>query len=144
MPIADSAVGKKWWRAKPKLSEAQLHRAVARYLTAVLRPPVTWTTFPAGGGGLRRGVQLKAMGLRAGMPDLLVLAPAGEYTMVLGLELKAAKGRLSPEQVEASHAFAAAGAEYRVCRSIDDVESALAMAGIPLHATVSGIRRAAA
>lgn len=118
--------------------EAALHRAVADYLRLTLAPPTIWSTFPSGGGGRVRGAQLKALGLRKGWPDLIVVHPALHpgYSLVVGLELKAAKGRLSPEQEAMRGAFAAAGAWYFVCRSLEDVERALREAHVPIHSKI--------
>ena len=60
--------------AQPRLRsgerERELHAAVAQFLRLALRPPSTWTTFPAGGGGLERGRTLARLGLRPGWPDM--------------------------------------------------------------------------
>ena len=83
----------------PILSEAALHKAVAKYLHAVLAPEVIWTTIGHGGGGRIRGGQLKAMGLRKGVPDLLLCWWCGSAE-IGWIELKSKKGRTSPEQQE--------------------------------------------
>lgn len=117
--------------------ERELHAAVARFLSIVLRPPTTWTTFPAGGGGLERGRMLARLGLRPGWPDVLVLHPAPTATegcrrvILLGLELKTEIGRQSQVQRAVEIDFAAAGATYTLCRSLEDVRNSLAAAGIP-------------
>lgn len=116
------------------MSEQQLHRAVANYLRLALKPPVTWTTFPAGGGGKVRGAQLKAMGLQAGWPDILILAPlpGGVGTRVLGIELKAGhRGRPTQAQLDISDKFFDVQAAFVICRSLDEVELTLKRAGIP-------------
>jgi hypothetical protein len=118
-----------------KSPERLLHKAVAAFLDAALPDTWRWSTFPSGGGGRVRGAQLKAVGLKAGWPDILILSPEGRW---YSIELKAQKGRLSEEQDK----FATwAGATLQICRSIDQVESALRWWGIPLRA--SATRRAA-
>jgi hypothetical protein len=108
--------------------------AVASFLRATLRPPVIWSAFPAGGGGRLRGAFLKAMGLQAGWPDLIVMAPAGHYeTRVLGIELKAGKGKLSEAQLGIVERFLGINARIITARSIEEVELALRMSKIPLH-----------
>jgi hypothetical protein len=109
------------------MTEAQLHKAVARYLWLALKPPVLWSTFPAGGGGIRRGARLKERGLKAGMPDILVFAPG----IVLGVELKTGKGSLSPEQKAMRDAFLALGMHWATCRSLYDVAKALSDYSVP-------------
>lgn len=121
---------------REEASERELHEAVAQFLSLALRPPTTWTTFPAGGGGKVRGRMLARLGLRAGWPDILVLHPAPAATLLLGLELKTACGRQSPVQRTVAAELEAAGAAYALCRSIDDVRAALARAGVPLFATL--------
>lgn len=123
------------------MSEAQLHRSVAAFLRQALKPPTTWTTMPAGGGGRIRGAQLKAMGLQPGWPDLVVIhrlpARAHVGSIVAGIELKTKKGSQSVEQESVQKEFENAGCLYYVARSLEEVEGFLRGAGIPLHATVS-------
>jgi hypothetical protein len=84
------------------------------------------------------------LGLRPGWPDILVLHPAPRsvegcrQVIVVGLELKTEVGRQSPVQRAVAAEFAAAGASYALCRSIDDVHAALVAAGIPMRATPLG------
>lgn len=105
------------------MSESALHRAVAEYLDVVVKPPLFWTTIAHGGGGRVRGAQLKAMGLKKGWPDLLIIGPGPN---VLGIELKAEKGRQSPEQREVETAFKNCAAWYVLCRSVQEVDRAVA------------------
>lgn len=119
--------------------EQALQIAVANYLRVALRPPTIWSAFPAGGGGRVRGAFLKAMGLQAGWPDILIFGPKAGYprSRLIGLELKSGKGRQSPEQKEFQAAFETIDGIYGVARSVDEVEGFLRGVGIPLHATVS-------
>lgn len=107
--------------------ELATHRAVAEYLQAVLPPSVFWTTFPAGGGGRARGAQLKAIGLQAGVPDILVIYCGRTYF----IELKAPRGRLSEAQETCHPRIWEAGAPVGIAKSVDDVRSLLAGWGIP-------------
>lgn len=141
--IRASAVGKKRKpRARP---EQALQIAVATFLRHALRPPVLWSAFPAGGGGAIRGSILKAMGLRAGMPDVIVIAPG---SLLVGLELKSEKGDQSPEQRALEGDWVSCGGYYHVCRSVDEVEGFLRGVRVPLHARIveggRGILKAAA
>lgn len=113
--------------------EQSLQIAVAAYLGHALKPPTIWTAFPAGGGGRTRGAFLKAMGLKAGWPDILVIAPG---PWILGIELKAKAGRSSPAQLAIAEQFRAAGMFYEICRSVEEVERDLFLHGIPLSASV--------
>lgn len=122
-------------RANP---EAQLHRAVAEYLRVALKPPTIWTTIGHGGGGRVRGAQLKAMGVQAGWPDIIVLHPNNILSCVVAcIELKASKGTQSKSQKLLAHSFDMAGANYSVCRTLEQVERALLDCNIPLHARTS-------
>lgn len=138
--MTDAAAAFRRHRPRPAETERELHAAVAQFLRLALRPPTTWTTFPAGGGGLERGRMLARLGLRPGWPDVLVLHPAPteiegcRRCIMIGLELKTPIGRQSQVQRGVEADFAAAGASYALCRSIDDVAEALARAGVPLYA----------
>jgi len=118
--------------------EQRLQIAVAGYLRVALKPPTIWTAFPAGGGGKVRGAFLKAMGLQAGWPDLVVMEPLPKRShygaLVVGIELKAEKGRMSNSQEAVRASFVAAGAHWFLARSLDEVEGFLRGVGIPLHA----------
>ena len=113
--------------------EARLHRAVATYLTFALPKDAVWTTFPAGGGGTVRGAQLKARGLLAGWPDVQIIYRGKFY----GIELKAAQGRLSPEQRACADAVIMAGGYYETIRSIEELQDWLKLVGFPLRARVA-------
>ncbi len=122
--------------------EQALQVEVARFLGHALKPPTIWTAFPAGGGGRVRGAFLKAMGLKAGWPDILVIHPTiatcgVRHPTMLGIELKAKKGSLSAVQKAVRSSFDAAGVPYLTARSVDDVESLLETFGFPLHARLS-------
>ena len=127
-----------------KRPEQVLHMQVARFLKLALREPVFWTTFPAGGGGKTRGAFLKAMGLQAGMPDILIFQPGTtlnngvSFTRLIGLELKAGKGRQSESQKEMAERFEAVGGVYLIARTLDEVEILLRAAGVPVHAKARG------
>ena len=123
-----------------KNPEQRLQIAVANFLRLALRPPTVWTAFPAGGGGKVRGALLKSMGLKAGWPDIIVLHPYELTTLVVGIELKAKKGRLSDAQAATCEALWAANARYIECRSLEEVDRCLRRAGVPMHALVVGTR----
>lgn len=67
----------------------------------------------------REAARFKAMGVRAGFPDLILLVPNGEYPF-LGIELKTAKGRQSEHQKEYEAEFGYIGAKYVVVRSSEE------------------------
>jgi hypothetical protein len=55
-----------------------------------------------------------------GVPDLIAIKD-GKF---IGIEVKAAKGKMSPEQAEFGRLCVKNGGEYFVARSIDDVQAA--------------------
>ena len=120
-------------RAQP---EAQLHKAVAAYLRLALKPPTIWTTIGHGGGGKVRGAQLKAMGVMPGWPDIVIVHPDFAQCVLIGIELKSAKGKLSDEQIAIRTHFRHANAHYECCKSLNDVVVVLLRYGIHLHARV--------
>ena len=127
---------------KRRQSEQSLHRVVAQYLDAALPADCWWTTFPAGGGGKIRGAQLKAMGLKAGVPDVLILRGAQFFTpRILWIELKAKRGMVSMVQDIVHHDLRRMGCHVACCRSLDDVQETLIGWGIVPKVTLS--RRAA-
>lgn len=110
--------------------EESLHRAVAEYLGHALPWDAWWSTIPAGGGGRVRGAKLKAMGYRAGTPDLLIVWQGRAYW----IELKAPKGRISEAQADCHIMLDHAGSEVLVARSVDEIETALRKWNVPLKA----------
>jgi hypothetical protein len=124
-------------RAHP---ETALALAAAHYLRLALRPPTTWFAIDHGAGLMTPAAAglLKARGGRQGLPDLMVLHPAEVGTIVVGIELKSRRGRASAAQVAMQREFMAADAAYAFCWDLEDVQQALRIHGIPLHATVVG------
>jgi len=75
---------------------------------------------PNGGKrNIREGARFKAMGVRAGFPDLILLHPNNFYPF-MGIELKTEKGRQSEHQKEYQKMFEEIGAKYVIVRSLDD------------------------
>lgn len=118
--------------------EARLQIDVKRFLGIALAPAHTpgsiiWTASLAGHGKLSMAARnkAKAMGLQPGWPDLQFLFPDGVTRYV---ELKSATGSLTPEQrdfrarTERHNIFA-------VCRSVEEVETALRAWGARLRAS---------
>lgn len=67
----------------------------------------------------RDGAKRKAMGVRAGFPDFILLAPTREYGY-LAIELKSPKGRQTEHQKEYQRAVEMSGGRYVIVRSLDD------------------------
>lgn len=113
--------------------ERQFQRKLVSTLRTVLPPDVFMTAFPAGpsGGGkgaIVRSNQWKAMGLLAGVPDLLFVYQGRAYWM----ELKAAKGKVSEVQVECGLSLVDAGcAPPAIVRTLAEAFKALDAWGVP-------------
>jgi hypothetical protein len=117
--------------------EQRLQRAVADYLAWTLLPPTWFTAIPAGGGGELRGRILKGMGLRAGVPDILIVHEGRAHWV----ELKSARGSLSEAQRTTHSALTATGCPVVVCRSLEEVQGALWAWGIPTRDTKPSTER---
>lgn len=114
------------------MSEAALHRAVWQYLQLAL--PDDAVAFHPANGEARNPVtaaRLKGMGVVPGVPDLVLIWKG----RAIGIELKTARGRVSPSQKAMAERWTLAGGLYHVCRSVEDVEEFLACCGVPLHAS---------
>ena len=111
--------------------EFRLACVVADYLALTLPPRVLWSHLPFGEQrSAVTGARLKRMGTKKGWADYLVIHDGG----ILALELKAPKGKQSPEQKDFADALVAAGGAYHVCRSLDDVKTALQLSAVPMLA----------
>ena len=110
------------------MTEDGLQIIAASWLTANLHPSVIWWHTP--NGGLRNPVvakKLSAMGVRPGIPDLLLDWPDGR----LAIELKSARGRVSKEQKDVGALMEAAGRPWHVARSLDEVRRLIAQYRVP-------------
>jgi hypothetical protein len=90
----------------PPLPESAIQKAVFQHLAA--RSAAHTFAFHVPNGGWRSPIDaaiLKGMGVRPGVPDLIVIREG----LPFGLELKAEGGRLSDAQAEALDAMKAAG-----------------------------------
>ncbi len=119
-----------------KRLEQVLHASVAQYLSSILLPPAIYTTVPIGGGGAIRGAILRGLGTMKGWPDIQIVHD-GHLFLV---ELKSAKGRLSPNQKLVHAALIAAGCKVAVVRSLDELDAVLRDWGVPLRGHVIGNR----
>ena len=116
-------------------TEDEFHVAVAELLDLCLKAPDTfYTTFPAGYGKLSKTMagRLKAKGMKAGMPDILIFHRVNHFLChVIGLELKV-KGNSTSSAQRATHALLqAVGVKTYLIRKSIDVTRALHDAGIP-------------
>ena len=114
--------------------EQTLQRAVAAYLDAALPSDAVWTAINPVPAKSRAAAGIsKAMGLKAGFLDLLILWRTNAYL----IELKAKGGRVSPDQVVMIRRLSDAGAHCAVCHEMDDVIDHLNAWGFPLKARIA-------
>ncbi len=111
-------------------AEQSLQRAVADYLALCVPAPPSgpfWTAVNPIPAKSRAAAGIsRAMGLKDGTPDI-VLCWKGR---MVGIELKAGRGRVSPAQCETHDAITLAGGVVTTCRSLDDVAAFLATLGV--------------
>ena len=116
--------------------EEDLHRSVADYLDLALPSDAIWWHTP-NQRGTRKAWEnklLKALGVRAGFPDIAILWRGHLYC----IELKSSTGRASKEQQELMDRLRQSGASVTICRTLDAVEIALGFQwGFPLRAKVA-------
>jgi hypothetical protein len=97
--------------------EQDIQKALADHLRARAASGTYW--FHPANGGARTAIEgaiLKACGVQAGTPDLILIKEGRTY----GLELKADKGRVSLVQAKAHEEMRAAGAEVATATGIDE------------------------
>ena len=112
------------WSSRP---EQQIQRAVFEHLA--VRAASTVFAFHPANGGWRTRVEaaiLKAMGVKAGVPDIIAIKGGQCYA----LELKAADGRLTPVQRDAHAAPVAAGATLELAYGLDEALARLEAWGL--------------
>lgn len=123
--------------------EDDLQRAVCAFLDRALVPPAFYFAVPNGGKrNAREAARMKAMGVKAGAPDLLIFGPQphkattfcrGEMVCI-GIELKAGKGRITKAQDEMAARFDQCRSIIYECRTLDNVVHACRAYGIAIRA----------
>jgi hypothetical protein len=110
-----------------KRPEETIHRAVVQHLQVRAMPGVFWF-HPANGGKRTRAEAgiFKALGARAGLPDLIVF----DRSQIFGLELKSTTGRVSPAQRQTLNDMEVAGARTHIAYSLDEALTALEFWGV--------------
>ena len=100
--------------------EAYEQRIVARYLD---RSGLKWFHVPNGGFRAKATASaLKAEGVKAGVPDILIITLANDGKPT-AIELKRRKGgRVSKEQKEWIEVLTANGWECKVCKGADEAK----------------------
>jgi len=113
-----------------KQEEHHLQVSVMRFLDVVLPDDARAFHVPNGGRrDGRTGARLKREGVKAGVPDIVIVMGGGRCAMI---ELKADKGRLSSQQKEWAAWCEAYKLPYALCRSLPEVAAALRGFGVAL------------
>lgn len=100
-----------------KRPEQAIQKAVVAHLRLRAEPKVFFWSCPnEGKRGFTNAAALKAAGMTAGVPDLLILKDGTLHA----LELKAPGGRLTPSQVMVLERMQYCGAEVAVAHSLDE------------------------
>lgn len=104
--------------------EDQLQIAVSNYLK-LQYPNVFWCHPPNGGKrNAMEGAKFKSMGVRAGMPDLLIFEQRhyGGFARALAIELKIKPNKVTPEQTECLAQLKSRSWQTEVCYSFDEAK----------------------
>ena len=104
--------------SKPTVSEHKIQVALFDYLRLAAKPEIIYAAIPNGGfRHIRVAASLKNEGVRRGTPDIFFCLPGGK---VAWLEMKNAKGRLTPEQEAFRDGVRKLGHEWAMARSVDE------------------------
>ncbi|GEM_PF-884515 len=116
--------------------EDELQAASNRFLSIAL-PADAWACHIPNGEKRAKATagKLKAMGVKAGAPDWLIVWRGRAYF----IELKAPKGQVSEAQRNTHAALRKSECRIAVCRSLTEIETTLRGWLIPLRATAQGI-----
>lgn len=121
-----------------KSREDDLQRAIVDLLFKA-KPRALWFHVPNGGHRDKRtGAKLAGLGVRKGVPDLVFIGFDG---LIRFMELKAEKGRMTPEQKAWREAATAIGIPFAVVRSLDEAVATLNAWGL-LDAGILGSKAA--
>lgn len=115
-----------------KRPEQALQRRICDELLRPLERDGRLSFYAVPNGGWRSPVEAGIMvgqGVRAGIPDLVVLLPGGRSIYA---ELKADKGRLSPRQALWRDRLQELGFAWCLVKSVEDMQAALVLAQVPM------------
>lgn len=119
-----------------KGQEAAIQRAIVEHVKFRATPGTLCLAIKnEGKRSAALGLEYKRQGMRPGAPDLLILVPG---RAALGLELKTAKGKLSPEQKQFALDWEAAGGVYVPAYGLSE-----ALETLEIHGAIKRQARAA-
>jgi hypothetical protein len=118
-----------------KRPEQDLQKQVARLLDACLALHVVWFHVPNGGyrSKAEAGIFM-AMGVKPGVPDLIISWAGPDGPLVLAIELKAGTGKATPAQIEMMDRMRSCAWFVSEARSLDDVIALLKRYYVPVRA----------
>lgn len=112
---------------KPVTPERAIHLGIVHALNLLAKPGmVWWHTANERRTSAREGAFLKKMGVKAGVPDFVILGPG----LVAFLEVKRPGSYLSPSQRAMAQELESAGYSVTVVRSVDEAIDKLEMWGV--------------
>ena len=112
-----------------KRPEQDLQISIVQWMKRNLSKEVVFFHVPNGGNrSLREGAIFKAMGVVAGVPDLIIAWPG----IIAAIELKAGKGSASEAQLEVQERMKAIGWHVYEVRSLDQFQLVLRNLGAPI------------
>lgn len=119
---------------KRRHDEDDLQAAVVTFLRWALPADAWHWSVPNGGRRhTREAARMSRLGLTAGVPDLHVVYRGRLHC----IELKAPRGTLSAVQAQAIEKLFRCGVPVVTCRSVEAVENALRVWGIPMSARLT-------
>ena len=109
--------------------ELIIHKAIVQHFRIRLPDDCLWLHIPNGEKrSPRTGARLKAMGVRPGAADLIIIWRG----QIICMEIKAPKGRQEPAQRDFAELAMKAGARYIIATSSAEALAKLVLCGIPL------------
>ena len=110
-----------------KPTENQIQRSIAKYLDMVLPGDAFWTAInPIPGKSIVAASNSKKMGMKAGVPDILIIFRGHS----IFIEVKREGGYLDKRQKSIHADIYMAGATVYTARSIDDIIEILELEGV--------------
>ena len=123
--------------AEMKRPEQELQIQVVRHLRAVLLPPAMFFHVPNGGKRtVVEAAKFKQMGVVSGVPDLIITWIGPNGPIMLAIELKAGKGKLTDNQADVCDKLRGCGWFVVEARSVDDVCEALNRYHAPIRGRI--------
>lgn len=107
-------------RKRPSHVEEDLQAACVRWFSLQYPKMADLLVHPANGGkrNAREAARFKLLGVRPGVPDLLLLK-ANRFYPFMGIEMKSESGRQTELQKQYQELMESEGAKYVVCRSLE-------------------------